>query len=275
MPQQLLYGTVWGIRFMKVPTNLRFQAGSTIIVVMMVLLLITVIGVLSIRTAMTTLNISANAQVSQLSSQTADTPINQIFIDDVIKQTNLSSIIGKALKDNETEPGKEYVFCYRPKSALKFGSVMAMAVQRLGSGNTLQLVEGSVKNYCDLTEDFGSARRGVVAQVAIKIPTDSTTLPPLALLSRSTNVSGGQTVPEGVTEQKRIRVTTTAVMPSFAKDVAAAQKCMSSYINDDSDSDTAGKKTVAQCLANLGIPVNSQMQEFNLQTFLKMTKEPT
>lgn len=260
---------------MKVPTNLRFQAGSTIIVVMMVLLLITLIGVLSIRTAMTTLNISANAQVSQLSSQTADTPINQIFIDDVIKQTNLSSIIGKALKDNETEPGKEYVFCYRPKSALKFGSVMAMAVQRLGSGNTLQLVEGSVKNYCDLTEDFGSARRGVVAQVAIKIPTDSTTLPPLALLSRSTNVSGGQTVPEGVTEQKRIRVTTTAVMPSFAKDVAAAQKCMSSYINDDSDSDTAGKKTVAQCLANLGIPVNSQMQEFNLQTFLKMTKEPT
>lgn len=260
---------------MKVLNNSHGQSGSTIIVVMLVLLMITVVGVMAIRTAMTTLNISANAQVGQLSSQTADTPINQIFIGDVIKQTNLSSIIGKALKDNEVEPGKEYVFCYRPKSTVKFASVMAMAVQRLETNDAVKLVEGDVKNYCDLSEDFGSARQGVVTQVAVKIPTDSTSLPPLALLARSTNVSGGQTIPEGVTEQKRIRVTTTAVMPAFAKDVSVAQKCMNNFINDDSDADTKGKKTVAQCLANLGIPVNSQMQEFNLQTFLKMVKEPT
>lgn len=275
MRQQLLCEMVWGKKSMKAPNNLKIQSGSTMIVVMLVLLLTTIVGVMSIRTAMTTLNISANAQVGQLSSQTADTPINQIFIEDVIKQTNLSSIIGKALKDNEVEPGNEYVFCYRPKSTIKFGSVMSMAVQHLEGGGTLKLVDGSVDNYCDLSEDYGSARKGVVTQIAIKIPTDSTSLPPLALLARSTNVSGGQNMPEGVTEQKRIRVTTTAVMPAFAKDVSVAQKCMSGFINDDTDTETKGKETVAQCLVNLGIPVNTQMQEFNLQTFLKMVNEPT
>ena len=275
MRQRLLCEMVWGKKSMKAPNSLNIQSGSTMIVVMLVLLMITIVGVMSIRTAMTTLNISANAQVGQLSSQTADTPINQIFIEDIIKQTNLSSIIGKALKDNEVEPGNEYVFCYRPKSTVKFGSVMSMAVQHLEGEDTLKLVDGSVDYYCDLSEDYGSARKGVVTQIAIKIPTDSTSLPPLALLARSTNVSGGQTMPEGVTEQKRIRVTTTAVMPAFAKDVSVAQKCMSGFINDDTDTETKGKKTVAQCLVNLGIPVNSQMQEFNLQTFLKMVNEPT
>ncbi|WP_180180615.1 hypothetical protein [Acinetobacter sp. YH01021] len=261
---------------MKVGISINRQQGATIIVVMLVLLMITVVGVLSIQTAMTTSNIAANAQVGQLSSQTADTPINQIFIEDVIKQTNLSSIIGKALKDNETELGREYVFCYRPQSSVRFGSVMSMAVQRLQTDGTAELLEGSTDNYCDLSEDFGSARQGVVTQIAIKIPVDiSKELPPLALLARATNVSGGQTIPEGIAEQKRVRVTTTAVMPSFAKDLTVAQACMKTYLNDDTDADIKGKMTVAQCLANLGVPVNSQMQEFNLQTFLKMVKEPT
>ncbi|MBL8321103.1 MAG: hypothetical protein JNJ93_02430 [Acinetobacter sp.] len=260
---------------MKMPINPNRQKGSTIIVVMLMLLLLTIVGVVSIRTAMTTLNIATNVQVGQLSSQTADTPINQVFVDDIIRQTNLSSVIGKALKDYDVEPGKEYVFCYKPKGATRFGSVMAMAVQRLKSDGGVELVEGSSDNFCDLSKDFGSARQGVVTQVAVKIPTDAAGLPPLALLARGINVSGGQTVPEGVTEQKRIRITTTAVMPAFAKDLSAAQTCLKSHINDDSDAETSGKKTVAQCLANLGVPVNSQMQEFNLQTFLKMIKEPT
>lgn len=260
---------------MKMQTSVNRQKGSTIIVVLLMLLMLTIVGVLAIRTAMTTLNIATNAQIGQLSSQTADTPINQVFIDDVIKQTNLSSVIGKALKDYDVEPGKEYVFCYKPKGAIKFGSVMSMAVQKLKSDGGVTLVEGDVKNYCDLSEDFGSARKALVTQVAIKIPTDAVGLPPLALLTRGTNVSGGQTIPEGLTEQKRIRITTTAVIPAFAKDVDIAQKCMKEHINDDSDAETKGKKTVAQCLVNLGVPVNSQMQEFNLQTFLKMDNAPT
>ncbi len=265
------------------------QKGSTIIAVLMVLLILTVVGTLAIRTAMTNFNLATNAQVGQLSSQTADTPLNQYLISDVLKQTNLASVIGKALKDQETSPGREYVFCYKPKTNARFGSSGSMAVNQItettGGDNSkninVQLVEGSVDNFCNLSSDFGSAREAIVTQVAIKIPTDSTELPPLALLARETNVSGGQNVPEGVTEQKRIRVTTIAVMPVYASNLAKAQNCLKNNINDDSDEEirtlmvSSNLKTSAECLVDLGIPVSTQVQEFNLQTFLKMIKEPT
>ena len=112
---------------------------------------------MAIRTSMTTLNIATNAQISQLSSQTADTPINQVFLEDLNKQVNLSSVIGKALKDADTEPGKEYVFCYKPRVSTRFGSVTSMAVLRNVSSD-VELVEGSTDNFCNLTTDFGSAR---------------------------------------------------------------------------------------------------------------------
>ena len=105
---------------MKHRTNLSKQKGSTIIVVMMMLLFLTIVGVMAIRTSMTTLNIATNAQIGQLSSQTADTPINQVFLEDLNKQVNLSSVIGKAMKDADTEPGKEYVFCYKPRGRTRF-----------------------------------------------------------------------------------------------------------------------------------------------------------
>lgn len=258
---------------MKHQTNLSKQKGSTIIVVMMMLLFLTIVGVMAIKTSMMTLNIATNAQIGQLSSQTADTPINQVFLEDLNKQVNLSSIIGKALKDAETEPGKEYVFCYKPKDSKRFGVVTSMAVLKTTATKT-ELVEGSVDNFCNLEKDFGSARKGVVTQVSIKIPMDTSNLPPLALLARNINVSGGQNIPQGVAEQKRIRMTTVAVMPVYAKNLKTAQACLVNNINDDSDEETVGKTTTAQCLVDLGIPVNSQVQEFNLQTFMKMINAP-
>lgn len=254
-------------------TKLNKQKGSTLIVVMMMLLFLTIIGVMAIRTSMITLNIATNAQSYQLSSQTADTPINQVFLEDLNRQVDLSSVLGKALKDADTEMGKEYVFCYRPKVSTRFGSVASMAVLR-NTSSGVELIEGSTDNFCNLTTDFGSARRGVVTQVAIKIPTDTADLPPLALLARNINVSGGQTIPQGITEQKRIRMTTVAMMPIYAKNLSAAQACLKDNVNDNSDVETTDKQTTAQCLVNLGVPVNSQVQEFNLQTFIKIVKEP-
>ena len=265
----------WERKFMNHQiNNLNKQKGSTIIVVLLMLLLLTIVGVMAIRTSMTTLNIATNAQVGQLASQTADTPINQMFLEDLNKQVNLSSILGKALKDADTEPGKEYVFCYKPKENKRFGVVTSMAVIK-STGTGISLVEGSTDNFCNLTTDFGSARKGVVTQVSIKIHMDTSDLPPLALLARNINVSGGQNIPQGVTEQKRLRMTTVAVMPVYAKNLASAQACLKNNINDDSDSETAGQKTTAQCLVDLGIPVNSQVQEFNLQTFMTMINAPT
>ena len=93
------------------------QQGATLIMVLFVLLLITIVGVLAIRVALTSLNIATNSQIGQLLLQTGDTPNNQI-----LNTTNLSNIldfsgaVGAAIKEHETDPGKEYIFCYKPTS---------------------------------------------------------------------------------------------------------------------------------------------------------------
>lgn len=81
-------------------------------------------------------------------------------------------------------------------------------------------------------------------------------------------------MPRNVVEQQRIRVTTTAVMPSFSADITEANKCMKEKINDNVDADTATMTTVAQCLAKLGVPVDSQVQDFNLQTLFEQVQAP-
>lgn len=254
------------------------QQGATLIVVLMILLMVTIVGSLAIRTAMTSLNIATNTQVGQFLSQTADTPINQVYTSDLSKMVDLSGVIGMALADSKNNPGKEYVFCYRPLSTQKFGSslnVVSIIAKADKSGLDSSRTEGSVGAFCDLDADFGSKRQAVVTQIAVKIPTDvSADTAPGALLGRGTNLSEGTIMPRNVVEQQRIRVTTTAVIPAFTKNISGGNSCMQSHINDNLDADTASMTTVADCLNGLGIPVNSQVQDFNLQTLFEQVTAP-
>lgn len=266
------------------PTN--SQRGATLIVTLMVLLMVTVIGVMAIRVAMTTLNISTNAQINQLLSQTADTPINQIYTSDLSTMVDLSGVIGYALEMNKTDPGNEYIFCYRPTNKEKFGAafnvtVLKPPIKSDDKDKKPTVTDGGMSGFCKLKEDFGSKRQAVVTQVAIKIPMDPVEdLAPGANLGRGTNLSGGTILPKNLVEQQRVRVTTTAILPAYANDIKAAQECIGTdatkpgYINDDIDPDTVGKTTIAKCLANLGVPVVSQVQEFNLQTIFEQKVAP-
>lgn len=263
------------------------QRGATLIVVMFVLILITIVGAMAIRVAMTTLNISTNAQIGQLLSQTADTPLNQLAVSDLTSIADLSGAIGLAIEESKKSPGKEFVFCYRPTGTEKFAAslnvTMLVPPARTADADTKATIdEGGGAGLCDLTADFGSARRAVITQVAVKIPTDPVAnTAPGAMLGRGTNLSGGTIMPTNLVEQQRIRITTTAISPAFARgDVAAiqtdciGQNTTSGYINDNTDTDVAGKRTVAQCLADYGVPVISQSQEFNLQTLFRQVTAP-
>lgn len=259
------------------------QRGATLLVVMMMLLILTVIGVLGIRVAMTSLNISTHTQLGQFLSQTADTPINQLYTSNLSNLVDLSGAIGYALQDSKLEPGNEYIFCYKPMSNEKFAASLGVAVKRPPTTKTAKaaLVSGGADAFCNLSSDFGSSREAVVTQVAVKIPNDAEEdLKPGALLSRGNNLSSGTIMPKNVVEQQRIRVTTTSIVPSFTKNLDAAQNCIGTgsgnagYISDDTSSDTKGFETIATCLAKLGVPVNSQTQEFNLQTIFTQTQAP-
>lgn len=266
---------------MKSFNYLNNERGATLIIVLMILLVMTIIGVMGIRVALTSLNISTNSQINQLLSQTADTPLNIVANTDLSSISDLSGVIGMAVEESRNSPGKEFIFCYRPMSNEKFGTSLGVTVlippDKNAPAKTKPSVDsGGVEGYCDLTKDFGSARKAIVTQVAVKIPTDALPgdLSPGALLGRGTNLSSGTIMPRSLLEQQRIRVTTTSIMPWYGSaDIDEVQKeCLgpdgnkAGYINDNLDNDVVGKYTVVQCLADYGIPVNSQTQEFNLQT---------
>lgn len=268
---------------MKMQTMANSQRGATLIVVLFMLILLTLVGVYGIRTAMSSLNLATNTQVSQFLGQTADTPLNQFYTSDLSKMVDLSGVVGFALQDSKLEVGKEYIFCYKPLSSLKFGASQSVATLRppATSDGKATVASGGATAFCDLSKDFGSGREAVVTQVAVKIPSDALSdLAPGTLLGEGTNVSAGTILPKNIVEQQRVRVTTTSILPAFAKDISAAQACVGTgsgspgYISDNTDTDTKGFTTIANCLVNLGVPVNSQTQEFNLQTLFTQTEKP-
>ncbi|ENW05843.1 PilX N-terminal domain-containing pilus assembly protein [Acinetobacter beijerinckii] len=268
---------------MKIQKIRHQQRGATLIVVLILLLLITVIGIIAVRTAITSLNIATNSQIGQLLLQTGDTPTNQ-FLNlssyDVLKAADV--VIGAAIMEQRNAPGKEFVFCYKPTSEQQVAAALDATVlippQRNDAKDTKATIDSTLTNrsgFCNLQQDFGSAREAVVTQVAVRIPTDAENLAPGAYLERGGDQSAGSIVQNSKGESSRVRVTTTSILPNYSSaSLADVQRdCIGDatavgYINDALDQDvagTTGKKTVADCLTGYGIPVNVQVQEIILR----------
>ncbi|NAR36069.1 PilX N-terminal domain-containing pilus assembly protein [Acinetobacter haemolyticus] len=260
----------------------RQQRGATLIVVLIILLVVTIIGVVAIRVAMTSLNIATNSQIGQLLLQTSDTPTNHFLNRTNYKDiTSVMNIVGKVI-DDQKDPlshGREYVFCYRPTSTLQVGSVLDVTVlippAATASDNTKATVDTSETNrsgFCNLEQDFGSAREAVVTQVAVKYINQANDAVPGADLERGTDASRDANVQQGKVDG-RVRITSTAILPNYSSTNLATvqQDCIGNgtvagYINDNTDDGLRTKRTVADCLRDYGIPVNTQVQEIDLMT---------
>ena len=256
-------------------SSVRSEKGSALIAVLLLLLMITVMGVISMKQGLTILNISTNAQVQGLLVQTSDSVLNTIATTDVTKITSISGVIGAALAN--ATPNQEYVFCYRPTNSDNFAlSLNANIIQ----GKTTAAVDGTSDvvtvdsggdGFCHLDTDFGSGRQATVTQVAVTVPTDTSNLPPLSGLSHNgTNVSLGSGLPPGFTTQQRVRVTATSMLPAFSASTTSTieSDCLQGRISDNTDPSFAGIESVTDCLARKGVPANTQVQEFSLRSTL-------
>ena len=265
----------------SITTPRHQQQGATLIVVLFVLLLITIVGIMAIRTAITSLNIATNSQIGQLLVQTGDTPANQ-FLNVGSYETLMAAdlVIGAARLDT---PGKEYIFCYKPTSNQQIAATMDATVLIPPDANapwdtkaSIDSTQTSRNGFCNLEQDFGSAREAVVTQVAVRIPTDADkSLEAGALLETGGDLSLNSVAQSSKAPVTRVRITTTSILPNYASaDLATVQQdCIGGassvgYINDALDqgvAGTTGKRTVADCLASYGIPVNVQVQEIILR----------
>lgn len=132
---------------------------------------------------------------------------------------------GEAISDQKDplKHGREYVFCYRPASALQVNSILDMTVlippAATAGDNTKATVDTTESNrsgFCDLESDFGSSREAVVTQVAVKYISESDPdAAPGADLDRGTDASKDSNVQQGKIDG-RVRITATAILPHYS-----------------------------------------------------------
>ena len=263
------------------------QRGATMIVVLIMLVLLTLVGIMGIRTAMTSLSIATNSQVGQLVSQSGDTPTNYFLNgSDYQSLTTLTTVVGQAIALHKERPGREVVFCYRPTGKERIDSAFDTTVlippEKSADPDTKATIDSVYTDragFCDLTKDFGSSREAVVTQVSVKVVSEPGSVIGAAL-ERGSNQAVGATETKDKVEAT-VRVTSTAIMPSFARESISdiQQKCIGNgsnvgYINDNLGADLTGKMTVAGCLSSYGIPLSTQVQEFELRTRDIQTEAP-
>lgn len=250
----------------------RSQAGSTLISVLLILVVITIIGVMAMKQGLTSLNIATNSQIQTVLAQSSDAALNQFAKTNLTAITNVTGIVGAAI--NNADPGQEYVFCYKPTSADPFGlTINSNLIQGNPTSDTASSINVDTANFCDLTSaaDYGSGRKAAVTQVSVTIPLDASTLPPLSGLPRGgTDISTGSSLPKSFTTQQRIRVISTSMLPAFsATDLSTVNtECLRGRISDNADAPLQDRENLTDCLARRGVPANTQIQEFNLQTTL-------
>ncbi|MCR4529446.1 PilX N-terminal domain-containing pilus assembly protein [Acinetobacter venetianus] len=274
------------------PQFQHHQRGATLIVVLIMLLVITIVGVIAIRVAVTSLNIATNSQIGQLLLQTSDTPTNIFLNKSEFKNlTSVMGAVGKAISDQKdpTSRGREYIFCYKPTVSLQMGSILDVTVlippastAPDDSRPTVDTTESNRSGFCNLEEDFGSAREAVVTQVSVKyINSADPNAAPGSDLERGTDASKDSNIQQGKV-LGRVRITATAILPNYSSaSLADVQRdCIGNassvgYINDNSDDGLRTKRTMADCLNDYGIPVNTQIQEIDLKTRYVQVNAPT
>ena len=252
-----------------------YQGGSTLIVVMALLVIITIIGTLAIRNSSVSLNIATNSQAQQIMTQSSDASLFNLQDKSQLNRYLARNGLLGYMKD-EVNKEKELVFCIRNTATRFFdinkASIISWESGKPGPTNNSIGEEG----YCKVEEssDYVSGRKAVMTQVALRYT--STPADPFQLMTRGTDPVSGK-----LEDSVRLLVYSISLMPTLASDVDITKinTCLSKHLNlaiepiDASyDSNNAsqvtanenGKISVAQCLKKLNVPYTTQIAEYKL-----------
>lgn len=242
--------------------QMQSQRGSALISVMIILLLTTVLGVIAVRQGSTNLNLAMNASVQSLLVQSSDVGLDKLELDATSSATAASAAGPLGYLRLEGNAGKEYIFCYRPTvTSTKIYNITKDSIV-LPTGGT----EGGVSGFCDvnLNADFSSGRRVVVSQMAIVRPQDASIAEPFQYYERGTD---SETVKRP--DQQRYRAYVTSIAPSLSQ---ATKANINACFAKHSDDATAATKSTSDCLFDLGVPSNTQVQDYVLGGLVSVSK---
>lgn len=234
---------------------IKKQIGSTLIVVLIMLVLVTLIGTLAIKQGILSLNIATNSQAQQLVLQNSDAatfntenPLNL-----KIAQTPIG-MFGYLEKANRND--KELVFCYKGSQADFFKLSDASLIYENDSGTVVNNLKGT-KGYCkvDSSENFfTSARKTVLTQVHVRY-TETKQNAIFADSLRGTDEEQFKVPPA-----KRVVVTTISLMPTLSSASASeVDACLSGkvvYTTNENNS-------LTKCLRDKHVPFTAHVTEYS------------
>lgn len=236
------------------------QTGSTLIVVLIMLVALTVIGTLAIRQSIVSLNIATNGQAQQLLIQNSDAALfNVEDTNNLVRSLARDGMFG--FIKGPTNRGKELVFCYRGSRA-QFFTLSQSSIIENRNGTIVNNSIGA-NGYCDVTQNthFTSARRAVITQVAVTF-VESGNVNPFQFAIRGTDPEKAK-----IEETERVVVRATSLVPvlSNATD-AQINNCLRTRLNHV---DVTSTQSVVRCLQDLGVPITTHVTEYTLgQAFI-------
>lgn len=237
--------------------NVQYQRGSALISVMIILLLTTVLGVIAVRQGSTNLNLAMNASVQSLLIQSSDVGFDKLENSDMAVSATGAGPLGYLRLEGNA--GKEYVFCYRP-------TVDTPRIYNINK-DTILLPSGGFENgvngLCDTgkAEDYSSGRRVVVSQMGLVRPQEAVVAEPFQYYEKGTD---SETVKRP--DQQRYRAYVTSIAPTLARSASkeAINKCFENPNDDASVAAGPATKSTSDCLFDLGVPSNTQVQDYVL-----------
>ena len=255
----------------------NYQAGATLITVLILLILITIVGLYAIRNSISNLKIATNAQVQTLLMQTSDVALDHLEKNfNSNEATNLAGTpVGQVLLDGNQ--GKELQFCFKPteiensaaKNNIFFNLGDFRIIERASTSSATGVssaLSGDISAVCNPATMFSISRKAIVTQIAVVNPDDP------AVEMRKFELTNKNTDLKADVDTKRVRVVATSFAPAMAPSVTIADMntCLSSRVMDElllknrveSSSSQVKVETLHECLNKLGVPLNTQVAEY-------------
>ena len=259
------------------------QSGATLIVVLMFLLLIIVVGVIAVRSSMTSLRLATSDQVDTLLLTTSDTASKNIenIINDPSYSSEKANILGSLgffgyfLNTGATSNrGDQVLFCYRPRQSYFFR--MSEATVTTPSGQSKLIGGASSGGFCQpgQANDFVNARQNVMTQVSVTRPnTQSLPVIPFGNVPLEMTINSD----DATSSSPSFRIHSTSFLPAMSnvsdakiieclkKPSENAASFVAEIDEDDPTQNAYFGETLNECLAKIGVPAKVLVKEAKLE----------
>lgn len=240
--------------------NMRIQQGSTLIIVLIVLLLITIIGAIAVRSGTLGLRLATNNQVGQLMMEMNDSGFftlenpNPKYIERQIAQGGMYNYFS-----NPSNAINELVFCYDTKKAQVYNNSTRGVIQPNGTSTGT--------GFCG-ANTFSTGRNAVITQV---------------YLSKVQNATKGESVPQGTSVgstgvpyvNEHLTATVISLVPAFSSNNFV--NCLKLSAREQAEKEIGKRalktQTVQECLTENNVPFNIQYMEFKVGNEPRLIKK--